>query len=141
MTDRRDILKDAPAVLDAEAIVCARRQLERKEQEETRYQEKRCRYDTAMADAPKLELSNETAWNISVAKNMDPYGKGICDYARDWGRIMQKLYNEGNLTKQTARDASDTADIYGMSGFSWSCARNMLQEWWIHGNLLKSFRL
>ena len=83
-----------------------------------------------------LELTAEKAWKKSVQVNTDPYGSGVVRYAERWGKLMQvEMRKQGAsvLIKNIVEATKFKADNEGMSGFSWSCARNLLIQCWKHG--------
>ena len=89
-----------------------------------------------------LELTAEKAWNKSLRVNTDPYGSGVMRYAERWGKLMQvEMRQRGTevLTKEIVEETKFRADNEGMSGFSWSCARNLLIQCWKHGAKLGKF--
>jgi len=83
-----------------------------------------------------LELSAPKAWEHQVEINKDPYGAGVVRYAERWGKLMQvemKARKTETLAKEVSEATQFKADNEGMSGFSWSCARNLLIQCWKHG--------
>ena len=89
-----------------------------------------------------LELTAEKAWKKSVQVNIDPYGSGVVRYAERWGKLMQVEMRQratSVLTKEVVDATKFRADNEGMSGFSWSCARNLLIQCWKYGAELGKF--
>ena len=107
--------------------------------------EKKAKEDAEVSELIKdevLELTAEKAWNKSLRVNTDPYGSGVMRYAERWGKLMQvEMRQRGTevLTKEIVEETKFRADNEGMSGFSWSCARNLLIQCWKHGAKLGKF--
>ena len=107
--------------------------------------EKKAKEDAVVSELIKdevLELTAEKAWKKSVQVNIDPYGSGVVRYAERWGKLMQvEMRQRGAsvLTKEIVDATKFRADNEGMSGFSWSCARNLLIQCWKYGAELGKF--
>lgn len=71
--------------------------------------------------------------------NNNSFGKSILEYAKRWGKLMQaEMKKQGldHLTSELVRDTDGRADIFGMSGASASCGRNLLIMTWKYGKEL-----
>lgn len=94
-----------------------------------------------IAQETEIEFKDEEAkknWDTIVEKNShDSYGRGICEYATVWIKFMQHLMKRGCKLENIADNTSSVADMYGMSGFSYGCAVNMIVECWKHGEELR----
>ena len=107
--------------------------------------EKKAKEDAEVSELIKdevLELTAEKAWKKSLLVNTDPYGSGVVRYAERWGKLMQvEMRQRGAsvLTKKIVNATKFRADNEGMSGFSWSCARNLLIQCWKYGAELGKF--
>ena len=107
--------------------------------EEKARKEKKAREAAEVSELIKdevLELTAEKAWKKSVQVNIDPYGSSVVRYAERWGKLMQvEMRKQGAavLTKDIVEATKFKADNEGMTGFSWSCARNQLIQCWKHG--------
>ena len=107
--------------------------------------EKKAKEDAEVSELIKdevLELTAEKAWKKSLLVNTDPYGSGVVRYAERWGKLMQvEMRQRGAsvLTKEIVDATKFRADNEGMSGFSWSCARNLLIQCWKYGAELGKF--
>lgn len=86
-----------------------------------------------------LSISNLDIWNEYVEKNQDPYGKCAVDYARDWGRLMQYYMSNGESIQQCAERASHEIGWYGITGFMYGAAVQMLSQCWKHGEELRKW--
>lgn len=107
--------------------------------EEKARKEKKAREDaevSALIIDEVLELTAEKAWKKIVRFNTDPYGSGVVRYAERWGKLMQvEMRKQGAsvLIKNIVEATKFKADNEGMTGFSASCARNLLIRCWKHG--------
>ena len=94
-----------------------------------------------IAQETEIEFKDEEAkkkWDEIVEINSDDsYGKGICEYAEIWIKFMQHLMKRGCELEKIARQTSCVADMFGMSGFSYGCAVNMIVECWKYGGQLR----
>lgn len=84
-----------------------------------------------------MKFYNEEAkktWDNTVKINDDPYGKLIVGYAENCMNLMEQRLNEGALLKDIWRSSlfgAKGADQ--QSGFSASCAHNIIAKVWCHG--------
>lgn len=86
-----------------------------------------------------LMTTNTKAWMDYVNKNQDEYGKCCVDYARDWGRLMQYYIHRGETVAQCADRASHELGWYGITGFMYGCAVQMLSQCWKYGEELRKW--
>ena len=40
-----------------------------------------------------MKLKDKAAWELSVKRNQDPYGKATMDYAKRWAELMEKEFS------------------------------------------------
>lgn len=84
-------------------------------------------------------LKDAKTWDEYVEKNQDPYSKCAVDYACDWAILMQYYMNNGETLEQCADRASHELGWYGITGFIYGCAVQMLSQCWIHGEELRKW--
>ncbi|MDO5387355.1 MAG: hypothetical protein Q4F75_08840, partial [Pseudomonadota bacterium] len=105
-------------------------------------EEKKIKDDAEVDELVKdevLELTAPKCWEHSVEINKDAYGASVIRYAERWGKLMQvEMKNRKTeiLTKEIQDATQFKADNEGMSGFSWSCGRNILIQCWKYGDQL-----
>ncbi len=85
-----------------------------------------------------MKFKNEKMWNEGKAKNTDPYGSGIFDYAERWADLMESHIRSGKiLDAETMKSTSHVADTDGITGFMYGAAVSILSAVWIHGEQLR----
>lgn len=96
--------------------------------------------DAEILEKTPLELSNSQAFAEAKNLNNDSYGRGIISFAEDFAKLMQHEMaktTDQELTEEIVRDAEARADLkYGMSGATYSFARNLLVKTWKYGEQL-----
>ncbi len=87
--------------------------------------------------AEPFETSSIPAWNNYRDLNSDSYSNAVMEYAEIWAKLMQiELRTGAKLTKELADLLSDQADVLGISGFQFGCAKNCLYAYWKYGEEL-----
>lgn len=76
-------------------------------------------------------------WDAGLAKNSDPYGRGVYTFASRWATLMEKQLAAGKKVQEIAQAASSEADTEGITGFMYGCAVGILSEVWVHGEALR----
>lgn len=84
-------------------------------------------------------LKDSKTWDEYVEKNQDAYRKCAVDYACDWAILMQYYMANGETIEQCADRASHELGWYGITGFMYGCAVQMLSQCWIHGEELRKW--
>jgi hypothetical protein len=79
----------------------------------------------------------ETEYAEYVAKNSDPYGKGVVDYTERWVALMEGAIAGGKKLEDIAEETSHLADTDGITGFMYGCAMQALAHFWVHGEPLR----
>lgn len=117
---------------------------QRYEEQKRKWQEeedrKRANVEEQLAGRPPITLRDPERWQEFVDANKDFYGKGIVDFATQWGRLMELRVEQGMSVLEAAKATESEADTFGMSGFSFSAALSMLREMWIYGDQLRDYR-
>ena len=86
---------------------------------------------------PPIELEDAPFWQSVVDANKgEPYGARICQYAEDWGRLMQRDIAAGKTVAECREACEREADFDGITGFMYGSARSMLAKCWVHGSEL-----
>ena len=79
-------------------------------------------------------------WDIGLKKNTDPYGSAVYKYAESWADLMEVEIGQGKLLKDIAKDTSHTANNeYGITGFMYGVAVDILAHVWKHGEELRQW--
>jgi len=91
----------------------------------------------ALAKAPEFNASDIDGWTKAVEANTDSYSKGVIDFARCWGRLMQLGVQRGQSIASVAKLTSNMADVAGITGFMYGAAVSTLSKTWIHGDDLR----
>lgn len=86
-----------------------------------------------------LMTINTKLWMEYTEINQDNYGKCCVDYARDWGRLMQYYIYKGETVVECAERASHELGWYGITGFMYSAAVQMLSQCWKYGEELRKW--
>ena len=132
-----------PEQLASDASIQASNE-ERWEQQQRKWQEeeerKRLLVEEQLVGRPPITLRDPERWQVFVDKNQDFYGKGVVDFATQWGRLMELRVEQGMDVLEAAKATESEADTFGMSGFSFGAALSMLREMWIYGDQLENYR-
>jgi hypothetical protein len=95
----------------------------------------------ALLDAPaKMSLGDEATWKELVAKNTDGYGAATLRYAETWARLMEGRIANGDTVAGCAEEASQIADVEGITGAMYGFAVGALTRVWAHGEELAAWR-
>lgn len=78
------------------------------------------------------DLKNDFA--LKVTATHDFYAKGILSYTQRWADLCEQRAVDGVLTDAIIAQASDDADIDGITGFMYGYAVRFLWAYWIHGD-------
>lgn len=102
-------------------------------------------YNSFTESNTTFSVRNNDDWKSMVSANgHDDYGAPILTFANDWATKMEKLAGDGPLTREIVDQAASSAEEsassngYGMSGFSFSIARNALTQAWSRGEEFNS---
>ena len=79
----------------------------------------------------------EPEWAAGLAKNADPYGRGVYCFASEWATRMEAAIATGETVEACAKRTSREADDEGITGFMYGCAVGILAAWWVHGETLR----
>lgn len=94
-------------------------------------------YFLKITDGVQIDLIDREQWESWKAKNTDPYGQGIFEYAESWAKLMQKEISEGKTLTDIAEHTSFQLGFMGITGFMYGAAVNILSNCWIHGETLR----
>lgn len=86
-----------------------------------------------------LELTDEAGFEKAKAKNVDPYGACIFEYATGWAKLMQAEIANGKELKDIASETSFQLGFLGITGFMYGAAVSVLSQHWKHGAELKQW--
>jgi len=87
-----------------------------------------------------MKFKDKATWESFVAKNMDPYGAGVVQYAEQWADLMETRIAEGKSVTQMAEETSFiAAKGTGLSGFQYGCAVAILSQVWLYGEALRQW--
>lgn len=76
----------------------------------------------------------EEAQKVIEMNSHDDYGKVIVDFVIEWMEIAEKMINKGVPAEDAVGKSLDKTDGYSaQSGFSFSCARAFMKEFWKYG--------
>ncbi len=86
---------------------------------------------------PPIALKDAPFWQSVIDANKgEPYGMRVCQFAEDWGRLMQREIANGKTVAECHEQCSREADFDGITGFMYGGARSMLRKCWEHGDAL-----
>ena len=115
------------------------RRQERKAEHQANAEAKRNATDAKLDEAPKMEFSDEEAWQQAVSVNTDPYSQGIISFAERWARLMQAELANGKKLENIANTTSRKADTEGITGSMYGAAVHTLASSWKHGDQLRKW--
>jgi hypothetical protein len=81
-------------------------------------------------------------WNEGKAKNDDPYGGCVYKFAEAWADEMERRMKDGETIKAMAKLASHQVDSrpeFGITGFMYGAAVQVLSRIWEHGEELRQW--
>lgn len=89
----------------------------------------------------KDEEAHKTWDNFVEVNSKDGYGACVVRYAEYWAKFMQYLMakHEGVEVAQIADEASQAADLEGVTGFMYGCAVDVLSQVWKYGEELRKW--
>lgn len=87
----------------------------------------------------QMDFADEKGWQDGRAKNTDPYGNAIYEYAEGWARLMQKEMAKGKKLEEIASPTSYELGFLGISGFMYGAAVSVLSYSWKHGEELRKW--
>lgn len=114
-----------------------RKRQERQAEYEAKARAKSEATDAKLAEAPKMELADENAWQEFKNKNQDSYGGGVVVYAERWARLMQREMANGKKLEDVAEATSHEADTDGLTGFMYGSTVLALAYCWKYGDQLR----
>jgi hypothetical protein len=85
----------------------------------------------------QMKFKDEVQWKEGLAKNDDPYGRGVYVFAEKWANLMEKAMAAGATLTECANQTSHDADTDGITGFMYGCAVSILSRCWEHGETLR----
>ena len=82
-------------------------------------------------------------WTAAIDANpgAGAYGTAAIDYAERWAKTMEARMAAGVSLAECWEQASDDADVYGLSGWQRSWATGLLIRTWSHGDELRQLGL
>lgn len=96
------------------------------------------RRDGEKGGVMRYSSGGEVKWASWVKANTDPYGKCCVDYAAAWSELMEKKIDAGAKLEDIAEQTSyDVNEPFGITGFMYGCAVEMLAVAWEHGEALR----
>lgn len=87
-----------------------------------------------------MNISDEKVWESWKSNNQDGYGKAIIDYAEAWADEMEQQMVAGKELESIAKETSHEVDNrsgFGITGFMYSAAVQVLVSCWEHGERLR----
>jgi len=88
----------------------------------------------------KIREQEQAGWDKGRENNQDEYGKCIYDYAEQWANLMEERMAKGEQLEAIADETShivDQRDGFGITGFMYGCAVQLLAGFWEHGEALR----
>lgn len=91
----------------------------------------------------KIKEGQEKIYKDWKDKNTDGYGKQVFEYAEAWAEKMEEEFDKGKKIKKICRDTSyevnDKRGMWGLSGFQFGSAIQVLIQCWEYGEELKPY--
>lgn len=124
----------------------AKYELRTKEQEEKRQREhleqmeKEQREREAFENKTKgIEISilDNVTWDSWKAKNTDPYGECIFNYAEAWAKLMEAELKNGVPVSKSFESTSHELGFFGITGYMYGAAVGTLAQCWKYGEELR----
>ena len=88
-----------------------------------------------------MKIRDAETWQKCKDNNTDPYGGACVSFAEQWADEMEKrMEYTGATVAEVAKAASrdvDRRDGFGITGFMYGCAVQMLAGCWEHGEALR----
>ena len=87
-----------------------------------------------------MKLKNAGYFEEQRRINTDPYGKCCVDYAEAWADAMEAKIAEGKTVAECAQETGTEVDRrpgFGITGFMYGCAVQILSQCWEHGEDLR----
>jgi len=84
-----------------------------------------------------MQTNDQKEWDDWKAKNTDPYGGRIMEFAEDWANLMEARMVKGEKLEDIAKETSREADTDGITGFMYGAAVQSLSICWKHGEKLR----
>jgi hypothetical protein len=86
----------------------------------------------------KLKPGTEKEYAKYKAKNNDPYGGCVVQFAEDWADLMEAEMAQGKKIAEIAKPTcSKSNKKHGITSFMYGCAVNGLAHFWEHGEALR----
>ncbi len=87
-----------------------------------------------------MKLRDEARWQECVEANQDPYGGAVVKFAEKWADAMEAKLSDDVTVADIAKDAcSEAGKEFGITGFMYGCAVNILAHVWEHGEELRKW--
>jgi hypothetical protein len=88
-----------------------------------------------------MKTKDENEWNAWVdANDDDRYGRCCVRYAEAWANEMERRMESGEKLEDVAKQAGHDANKdYGITGFMYGAAVEMLSQCWEHGEVLRQW--
>lgn len=102
-------------------------------------QNRQTAFDEIMLTAPVMAIRDKEAYQSWLDNNQDGYGNAIFRYAENWARIMQAKMENGATLDECADEASNIADVEGITGFMLGGAVSVLALCWEYGEELRQW--
>lgn len=87
-----------------------------------------------------MTSKDPTGWADWRAKNTDPYGNAVMEFAEQWATLMETQIANGarleDIADATMREV-DQRPGFGITGFMYGMAVSALSLGWVHGEDLR----
>lgn len=93
----------------------------------------------AKTKGTSLRIIDQPFWDDMKAKNSDPYGAAIFEYAESWGKLMQVELSKQKSVKDCASETSCELGYLGITGYMYGAAVGVLSKCWKHGEELRKW--
>ncbi len=86
-------------------------------------------------------IKNGTELDYQKCKdaNQDLYGRSVILYAERWAGMMEQDMKNGLTVAEAAERTRYIADTVGITGYMFGFALNVLDEFWEHGEALRTW--
>lgn len=90
----------------------------------------------------RFEVADNDGWRCTIANNRDGYGASAIRFAAEWAHNMEQAMRQSGSDVASVADACmhGPAEKFGLSGFQYGYAVQLLSKVWSHGAALMEWQ-